>query len=627
MLDASAALNLNGPCDTLSENDKTRESNVHAPWTNALPAAVLTMVDRPLPEESMVVEQIDAADLERRWCREESMRLLTAARMHAETSRRMKSEAKDLQEKATIKSKLLLSLNFEKTLHSLRRNDPKATVVDLADYNIAEGYAKPLGKALEGNTVVSNLLLNIRMLLSERRVDISLVEELLQFLSTSSSLRRIDLSNITICDRLTRDSVTEMTGLLVGSIAQNSCIVTLSLNLPCRVAWLEKIGNARMRLTTLSLWFGQYPLRIVAERDIPTVARCIASLLQLEYLEIILEWNMNIGVAILTELNRANSGLRHLRLNVTYRRDGPLWTALSHFILSSGARLDLVLSGIMFRENEMRDVLRGLDTGATKICVSQLSFVKCVFDDQSFAPIAALLQTRVDDMAATTCRSVLRDVHFENVGLRSSLSRRLADSFLVAKGSDADSSVVPTVGSQVRSVSLVGDANRAFFNHLGKNAGRVRLETLQLAQISIGTSKSLGKCLPKLKSLRRLEPTAVAPGGPLWIVHGLRQNGTLLSVETTDKNGDSSFDAAQLRLVGAFCERNRVLLGELLDRTRGLPWYLLPSLLQVAKQVRWARATHLVRGLLSHDNSEIQSVVYERSSPRQSVVFDSSKRW
>jgi hypothetical protein len=43
-------------------------------------------------------------------------------------------------------------------------------------------------------------------------------------------------------------------------------------------------------------------------------------------------------------------------------------------------------------------------------------------------------------------------------------------------------------------------------------------------------------------------------------------------------------------------------LGELLDNEAGLEWHMLPTLLQVAKQVPMARVTNLVRGLLSHDD-------------------------
>jgi hypothetical protein len=54
--------------------------------------------------------------------------------------------------------------------------------------------------------------------------------------------------------------------------------------------------------------------------------------------------------------------------------------------------------------------------------------------------------------------------------------------------------------------------------------------------------------------------------------------------------------------IEAYCERNRVL-GELLDNKAGQAWSMLPSLLQVAKQIPSTRVTHLIRGLLRNDES------------------------
>jgi hypothetical protein len=554
------------------------------------------MDEDSLLEERMVVARIDAANKERRECAAESKRLRYMAKKYDQKSKRLKSEANVLQEGADATSRLINSLNVERTFQRLRRNDPETTVVDFStEYRIPQGYGKVLGKALAGNTVVSDLCLHVRRMLPTCSDDFSWIEELLLFLATSSSLRQVDLGNAH-WPKVSR----HLMDVVLDALTRNSSILKLALNIPVQTAWLQKVTGTTMNLTALTLLFHPYD---VAEEDRPTVATCIASLSQLEYLELIMKGYENVlDVVILTELNRANTRLRHLRLHVE-AFDVPFCTALSQFTLNSGARLDLVVLGMGL---DLGNVFCGLrhvhgDTAVITVFVSQLTLVGCEFSAAESISMAAFLQARI---GAGASHSVLNELCFDASSwkrLGASVSHSLADSLLMVMDSDGGTNVVPTVGSQVRSVTLVG-AHRLFLDHLGRNADKVRLETLRLDKVSRGSSKSLGMYLPKLHTLTELKLAGVATGGPRWILQGLRQNGTLQSVETMDAEGDSSFDLVQSKLVDAYCERNRIL-GELLDNNAGWARCPLPSLLQVAKQAPMTRVTNMARGLLKYGDS------------------------
>jgi hypothetical protein len=571
-----------------------------------------------LSNERLVDYQIEATERERREFAAESKRLRAAARTLAEESQRLQTQAGELQQKTLGRLELLADLKLEKILCCLSRNDPDTTVVDIAAYKVFEGYGKSLGEALQGNSFVSELILDVQNILPQRSdaVSFPLIDLLLQFIATSTLLRHVELRNSAsdLFPRMYTGVSDNLMGTMLDAIVQNSHIGRLTLNLPHHVTWLPKIASANMSLTALTLRFSTSASHKVADRDVPTVATCIASLSYLEYFELIVRTNESLCIAILTELNRVNSRLRHLRLELDHAMSSPFFAALSQLVVGSATILDLVLPSTAFFETDMEDVLLGLkhinvDTGVTTMFVPQLTFLGCDYSNDEMYSIASFLQTRIGHNGESSCQSALNELRFDSRSRKrfdSLLLQCIADSLLMAKDSDTDTSWVPTIGSTVRSVSLVGGVNRAFLDRLGLNSDRVRLEKLHLARLSQVASRSLGVWLPKLQSLKELKLAVVAPGGPWWIVRGLRQNGTLLSVETTDANGDGSFDAVQSRMVEAYCERNRVL-GELLDNETGLVWHMLPSLRLVARQTPSIQVTHLLRGLLRHDEKTSES--------------------
>jgi hypothetical protein len=556
-------------------------------------------------EERLLDAQIDEADLERREFAAESERLRAAARKHWQDLQLLETKAMAVHANETAKTNVVDTLKCEKTLHCLKRNDPETTVVDFSNYTVPEGSGKALGEALEGNTVVSELNLNGPMLLPRncRHSSLPLVKKLLQFLSKSASLRSVYLGHSSWGDSV----AFELTDMILEAISMNSRILELALNLPCLTVWLQKIADAKVPLSALTLWFPG-----LRRLEIPQVATCIASLTHVEYLNLFVRSDERLSIAILTQLGSSDSRLRHLRLD-TESMDQPFYIALGQF-LSSYTRLDhLELSGVeVYATDELGAIVRGLqhvddETGVASIFVSRLHFAKFACSGDGFAPMAAFLKTKIHRNGAVTCRSALNELCFrscEHSELGRHGARQLANSLLMARvrtnGSCAGTTLVPTVGSQVQSISL-SHVHRIFLDRLYQHSCRVQLESLELIGIPNATGRALGACLPKLQSLKLLKLAMVGTGSPYWILHGLRQNGTLLDVEITNEEEYNNFDAAQLSLVEAYCERNAVL-ADLLDDESGRMQQMFPSLLQVAKQAPMTQVNNLVRGLLSSDD-------------------------
>jgi hypothetical protein len=118
--------------------------------------------------------------------------------------------------------------------------------------------------------------------------------------------------------------------------------------------------------------------------------------------------------------------------------------------------------------------------------------------------------------------------------------------------------LTPTIGSQIHSLSLVR-AHDVFLYHLRDHADRVRLHTLEL-EGDFDDGIAFYKCIPQLVSLRKLKlfPSDLCDRNEYWIFRGLRENGSIVEVET-EEDGRSAFSAAQLRLIDAYCQRNRML--------------------------------------------------------------------
>jgi hypothetical protein len=198
-------------------------------------------------------------------------------------------------------------------------------------------------------------------------------------------------------------------------------------------------------------------------------------------------------------------------------------------------------------------------------------------------------------------------------------SKGLAASLLMATDVHSQELML-TIGSQIRTLSLWW-IHGGFLYHLRDNVDRVRLETLELKQSSDTHGIEFYECIPKLVSLRTLK---LRPFVGRWdfelMVDGLRANSSIVEVETSTNNRNVGFTATQLRLIDAFCQRNRHLDTIIesdpcpynADEGRSVNTNLLlrPSFLQCTEQMPHAHIIKLTRGLtalgqnIGYDNSD-----------------------
>jgi hypothetical protein len=586
---------------------------------------------RPL-EERAIEASINAAEKEveqmkekSRQFRVESERLRHESRKLMEESDRLEAEERAVQQKVASEEERIVNLYFEGDLHRLRRNDLKS--MDTVHYPTPFGYGRALGPALLVNTVLVELFLNVQLLLPRgiREIPAAYVDPILQFVSKSTSLRHVYLCESKMFGGYDT-TVERLTSMLVEAMVHNSCIETLALDLRKPVVPLLRIASAGMKLTTLTIWISDIGDDFILPSEYDTIGVCIASLPMLERLDLTVIENTSLSACILNGLTKMNTRLRHLELTASNEMDHDYSTALSRFLGNTATLSHLEMTYLEFSNDNVQDLLDGLQhvdalSGAVSVHLSKLVFSQCEIYDWAFDLMANFLQTKTEDANGTViCQSALRELHFEGFDpnrLSPSLSAQLADSLLMVVPQATDRNggmqMLPTIGSLIQSVSLVRP-NGIFLQRLGENSYRVRLETLRLKGISLKFCKTLARCMPRLVSLRTLSVAAVRAGGAPWILCGLKKSGQLHSLESADAD---IFDATQMRLIEAYCQRNRVLVewlekvSEQSDQSNDdaqppttLQLSSFPTLLEVAKQVPIQRATFLLRGLLGFEPLE-----------------------
>jgi hypothetical protein len=359
-------------------------------------------------------------------------------------------------------------------------------------------------------------------------------------------------------------------------------------------------------------------------------------------------------VQILSHLPQLSS-LRELTVggNATtnVEQDYRYFEAISHYLSSTVSLLRLHLANLSFDGPSMAQVLNGLlvhlpANVAPSIFIASLSFSQCTLTDEAIEQLVAFLQTPIitdnqnETEASFVNKSCLRELFVQvDPTSTSRFATGLADALLMiektsktSKGHEkkTDDLLSRTIGSQICSVQIVG-VQSEFLHHLRCHASRARFQTLALDQISKSASVALSKCLPHLVHLEELIVKDVEAGSSTnWIVQGLRSNGSICYVSTENDDGDeTNFDATQLRLIQAYCDRNKALgpmiaaeiapdptcdrdttgKGDINDdasnsRCSQAPVSQRPTLLQASKPTFRIQGSLALRGLLALDQSQ-----------------------
>lgn len=590
-------------------------------------------------------EAVDKADrLSRKAVefRRESARLRAESRKVLERAEQLDKKAKGLDADSKTSRSLGNTLRYQTMLQRLSRNDK--SLVDVAsteDLDFPDGYGKTLGEALRDNKVVTKLELNLSTILSsqcrarleyhgsptastctskqknlEALVSGELEPALLHFLKTSTSLQ-----NVAVC--YPKRSLDRAACSTIGNLLLNALTESKSLR---ELKWTDRLpsfGICTLLRASRSLRSLTFSLNDTAAYSVDhrqSIASAIGSSKTLESFTLqVPKQEEALAIEIFGKLHRVRS-LRELCLGALEDFDDSYYVALSQYLRAANRTLQKFHMEFFFLDDSIMDtVLSGLvhrshDSGNNShayVTISKLFFSECEWHYDAVERLVGFLQTIITNAGGETVYdSKLRELCImSDPILGHFVSRHLAASLLAAPP-NASMKLVPTIGSQLETLTL-DNVQPLFLEQLGDNAHRVQLQNLHLWGISKQASVAFARSLPKLKSIRKLKLANVATGTTRRILHGLKHNGSVRQVFANSGDGDeeSCFSDKQLRLMEAYCKRNR-LLGALLQigrvsasATNGaslariLPKY--PMLLQVAQQVPDTREAKLLQGLLS----------------------------
>lgn len=540
------------------------------------------------------------------------------ARQLLEEAERLDIEALDLQASSEAAEERLQSARFEHALLRLKRNDKDLTTLSLP---YPSGYGKRLGEALLQNTVLTDLSLDPSSFLSSEGQVERQLEPILHVLQESKSLTSVGITRWVY--QPGGDGSNVLGGFLLNAISRSQSIRDLK--------WLVHIPSLEFRhalssttsLVSLAVQLVEPDLYTDDDKQRIASTFAIASK-TLESLTLIApsadtDW----FIQILTNLQKLRS-LRDLCLHFLSEFDEQVcYDAVKQYLVSaSGPLRRFELTGVEMNTTCITRVLSGLvrsPDGSTLVPSTSLSHLElsdCYQPNvNSVEQLAVFLQTRTtNNSGKITHDSALRKLGV-NLRGKQSFSKRVAESVLMANSQAVNATMgdsgstndvlFPTIGSQLDALR-VDDVHSIFPTTLCNESHRVRLTTLELCEISRSACIALSRCLPRLVSLRNLTLTDLENRRcTKWILRALRCNSSVCEVVTENESGVTLFDSTQLRLIQAYCDRNKALVPLIGTAPRNrselcsMGAKLRPSLLLSTKPLTHTGASITIQGLLA----------------------------
>jgi hypothetical protein len=512
-----------------------------------------------------------------------------------------------------------LNLEFKANCLALRRNDPDTRMwdghasTDAPNYALIDGYARPLGEALKGNTIASALYVNLRNLLKSDDYPpsnaLAYVEPLVSYVSNTKALKFLKIDG-----RRSSSSIdVPLTVAFLDAIGHSSSMEELTLfdcHLPC--------GAFRaMMTTTLSL--RKLVLRDLQDHedysasDLADLGVAFRENQSLERVWLGYDCEVNPMLQILSALS-GHPTLQELVLFGNGNSDGSMnpWSTICHCLCSLPSLRHLKLVYFVFSADKMRAFLNCLlrqDNGDDLFAsITKLTLQECDLDDESALLFVEFMHTKTEGDSSPGISSRLRELCLADPpgSYRPvwATGPSVVSLLLPFQASDTNGGQ-QTIGSQLSSLSLNISVFEGFLQALEASAPQIRLDTLRLFGFGVDCCESLKNCVDCMPCLRHLR-LAVKNEQALcvrMILEMLRASGRLYSIIVEDVIVPSHDSAAEytvallddvgLRLASAYCLRNQHLT-HLLDREResaqpapsdraGQATY--PTLLQAAKQI------------------------------------------
>jgi hypothetical protein len=521
--------------------------------------------------------------------RSEAKRCREKAALYLEQAQTAEKRVKRLCVQSNKAMCLYESLQFDALCHALRRNDAATTELTRPSHFPPAGYAQPLGEALEDNSIVSKLEIDLQKLLPPALPTqgmASFVAPLMRFIRTSKALR-----SVVICTEYEHRGSGANKLLMkeiFKAVSENRWEID-TLDCRCENAPIRSFCIVVQSCTTLKavdIEFGAGSSR--EERAAIENAFQSTSLKSLR----VSTDDVPLVTAILKGLKVSNRKLQELTLSCSaFSR--AYWAALSRFTHATKSLTHLKIEAQAFDEEQMVSFLSCLKEQSS---INKLSLDECSMDSEAIRALERFMGTRKDGDTlgvSSLCEFVCSVIEGKFVPASMFWMKQVEGQL-----PPNNEQWYPTIGSQLRTLELLCPG-KGFVRALARHAHRFCFTKLTTCGLDTKDCKQLARFISTTSLLQELDLFNV--DDEYSIVCSLRSNGTLHRV-----TGD-----LESRLVHSFCLRNK-FLRRVLDRLtvidsnqciskakdRGAV-SLVPSLLQSAKQVSASRTTVVLSSLLN----------------------------
>jgi hypothetical protein len=550
---------------------------------------------------------ITATSVEKARVQVQADQLRTKAARLREQVNEVEEQVKRLCRQSTDCERMRESLEFDVLCLALQCNDAETTKVprDLVKY--PAGYAERLGEALQGNTRVSHIDIEVAKLMpaiyDAQQMD-TIVAPLLRYIRTSASWRSALIGanhpNAVLNARL-HTTLFEAVFENQQHLSELTCYSTVP-------ALPFQNGMRKDTLKKVDVYFGHSST--YSQREQAAIATAFRSSACLEMLRLVAE-DPELATAILLALRDGMTTNRYVLHDLSLRCHGGdnvvYWNALTDMAHNAPHLTHLEVEREEFSEMVMDAFLPCLMS-----TISKLSFEECHIFQGAMRSLKRFMETRKDGETANV--SSLCEVVFDcDTALEHWTGKEFASMFcLKREQGDDDKKWYSTIGSGVTSLSmrLYLEGCSGFLKAWTRRLHCMKLVRLDVGYVDEKECRDLMRFLPRVSSLQKLVISGFDDNNLIRV--GLRNNGTLLSVSIPGE--------MESRLANSYCLRNK-LLGPLLQELAGAKWdertenadclddsnanserrahSLVPTLLQAANQISAFRSSTVLSSLLN----------------------------
>jgi hypothetical protein len=545
----SSALGLHTTSGYLKAAPATKAREMSEPKSQASTTAMSFPLEEQLEQTALVSQQEHA-----RWLGEAQGLKRKAECLRSELEE-MDQKLQRVHEHADEARRLHQTLQLDALCLKVRRNDPSTTVLANAkDYPV--GYARRLGEALQENTHVSDLDIDLEKLIPSPKdvdpLDISkvstFVAPLIKYIRHGKAMRSVTLHSSH--SQKTTNAALEA-GVLAAVFGNRDAIRELTC-----LKYLTAVGPFRdgMRSTMLKkldICLGSSFDYSGSERG--SIQEAFGSSASLESL------GLETEDAVMTEtvLSGLTNGLsatwhpyqlKELKLKCHDIDSLDYWTALSAFAHASAHLKHLLLEHVQWSNVDMVAFLPCL---AAPGSISKLSLLDCSMDHVAMNLLRQFLRVRKAESEGPPLCEL--NVTWEDAGDSWSGS---TFAYIFCMQNDYATGMYSTIGSDLRRLSVSGLENggAGFLKTMARNVHRLELQSVQLSGLNADDCRHLATWISKSALLQELELDEVGDARP--ILASLRINSTLRKVSLPGTK--------ESRLANSYCLRNKHI-GEVLE--------------------------------------------------------------